>query len=175
MIFVTVGNGTRGFHRLLEVVDSLAGKGMLGDEKVFLQTGNTLDFRPSHCEYKPFLSMDEFQEYMEKADLIITHGGCGTLLTAVRLGKFPVAMPRRKKYGEIVNDHQIQIVQALAAEGRVIPAYEPEDLPGAIVRALEENARRKAREVRSEERKSPMLELVERTIEELQKNDNPGH
>lgn len=161
MIFVTIGNTTQGFRRLLEAVDLLAGKGMLGDEKIFLQTGSTLNFRPSYCEYEPFLSMDEFQQWVGKADLIICHGGCGTLLQTVRLGKVPVVMPRRKKYGEHVNDHQVQLIEALASEGRSIPAYEPEDLPEAIAEAR----RRNSQPVPPPP--SQMLDFVAKAIEEL--------
>jgi exopolysaccharide biosynthesis glucuronosyltransferase PssE len=134
---------------------------MLGGQKVFLQTGNTSNFRPGYCDYKSFLSMDEFEEYMEKADLIITHGGCGTLLQAVRLGKRPVVMPRRRIYGEHVNDHQLQLVQVLASEGRIISAYEPENLPVAI-----EEARRRNRQPVPPP-PSRMLGLVSKAIDEL--------
>lgn len=161
MIFVTIGNATQGFRRLLEAVDLLVGKGMLGDEKIFLQTGSTRNLRPSYCEYKPFLSMDEFQQWVEKADLIICHGGCGTLLQTVRLGKVPVVMPRRKKYGEHVNDHQVQLVEALASEGRIIPAYESEDLPEAIAEARGRNLQPVPPP------SSQMFELVAKAIEEL--------
>lgn len=79
-------------------------------------------------------------------------------------------MPRRKKYEEHIDDHQVELVQALAAEGRVIPAYEPEDLPGAIMEAM----KRQRLEVggsRREGVKSTLLELVERAIEELENRD----
>lgn len=135
MIFVTVGNATQGFIRLLGAVDTLAASGVFEPEEIFLQTGNTKNFRPMHCAHQDFLTMDEFQERMMAASLIICHGGCGTLLHAVRLGKIPVAMPRLKKYGEHVNDHQLQIVEALACEGRVAVAREPSDLPCAIADA----------------------------------------
>ena len=161
MIFVTVGNATQRFRRLLDAVDELKGKGLFHQEPVFIQTGHNPDFHPRYCGHKPFLGMDEFQQQMEKADLIITHGGCGTLLQCVRLGKVPVVMPRRKKYGEHVNDHQVQLIEALAAEGRVVPAYVPEDLPEAIA-----EARRRAG-LPCLPPRSRMLELVAQAIEEL--------
>jgi len=160
MVFVTVGNATQGFRRLLDAVNKLAGNGSLKGEEVYIQSGHNADFRPKHCEYKPFLSMDEFQRYMERADLVICHGGC-TQLQAVRMGKTPVVMPRQKKYGEHINDHQIQLVRALAAEGRIVPAYEPEDLPEAI-----ERAKRESKQLLSSQ-SSRMFELVSKGIEDL--------
>ena len=45
-------------------------------------------------------------------------------------------IPRRKKSAEIVNDHQVELVMALAEEGRIVPACETEDLPSAIAEAM---------------------------------------
>ena len=160
MIFVTVGNAKQGFRRLLSTVDQLAGTKAFQCERVFMQIGHNLDFHPQHCEYKPFLSPDEFQQWMEKADLIICHGGC-TQLQAIRLGQVPVVMPRRKKYGEHVNDHQVQLVEALATEGRIIPAYEPEDVSAAIA----EVRRRKAQPMPLPPTR--MITLVSEAVEEL--------
>lgn len=160
MVFVTIGNATQGFRRLLEAVDDLAGGDVFQRELIFIQTGHNSDFIPNNCEHKPFLSMDEFQHWMEKADLIICHGGC-TQLQAVRLGKVPVVMPRRKKYGEHVNDHQVQLVRALASAGLIIPAYETEDLPEAITEARRRNAQPISLP------SFPMLTLVSKAIEEI--------
>jgi len=162
MVFVTVGNANQGFTRLLAAIDQLAGQGVFGNDAVLIQSGHNEDFHPKHCKSQPFFAMEEFEELLKHSDLIISHGGC-TLMSIVRLGKIPVAMPRIKKYGEHVNDHQVQLVEALASEGRVIPAYEPGELPVAI----EEAKRRSESGVRSEEKKSPMLNLIAKAIQEL--------
>jgi UDP-N-acetylglucosamine transferase subunit ALG13 len=167
LIFVTVGNATQGFRRLLEAVEAFLAEGTVGPEPVLIQAGSSTDFKSRYGEVMPFLPMDEFGRRVEEANLIISHGGCGTLLQAVRLGKVPVVMPRRKKYGEHINDHQVQLVKALAAEGFIIPAFEPKDLPGAIAKAMEENRRREALGVRSDEIQSRMREMVAQAIEEL--------
>ncbi len=137
MIFVTVGNATQRFARLLQAVDELSGSGFFDSQKVFVQTGHNADIRLRHCEQQAFLALDEFERHMQDADIIICHGGCGTLLYAARLGKTPVVMPRRKKYNEHVNDHQLQLVNELASQDRVVPAYEPADLACAILEARE--------------------------------------
>lgn len=161
MVFVTVGNALQSFHRLLEAIDRLAAGGFFGErETVLIQSGNNADFHSSHCEVRPFMSMDEFNEKMQSASLIICHGGC-TQLQAIWLGKVPVVMPRREKYGEHVNDHQVQLVEALAAQGKIVPAYEPADLPQAITRA------RRLNETPLAPPTSPMLSLVAQAIEEL--------
>ncbi len=161
MILVTVGNATQGFSRLLQAVDDLAASGAFTDEHVIVQSGNNPDFQARHCEVKPFVSMDEFGNLMENASLIICHGGCGTQLHAIRLGKIPVVMPRREKYSEHVNDHQLQLVEALAAENKIVPAYEPDDLAQAIIEARHLNKTPLVSQT------SPMLSLVAQAIEEL--------
>jgi UDP-N-acetylglucosamine transferase subunit ALG13 len=161
VIFVTVGNATQGFRRLLDAVDRLAGQGGFGDQAVFIQSGNNPDFHPSYCKHEPFLTMEAFERKIREADLIISHTGAGMLLHALRTGKVPVVMPRQKMYGEVVDDHQLEIVKALAAEGRVIPAYEAEDLPAAIAEARWRNKQPVPPPP------SRMLELVARAIEEL--------
>ena len=179
MIFVTVGNATQGFRRLLDAVDRSAGEGAFGKETVFIQSGNNPGFRPSHCKHEAFLSMDAFETKIHEADLIISHTGAGTLWHALRAGKIPVVMPRQKKYGEVVDDHQLEIAKALAAEGRVVPAYEPEDLTRAIKEAMKRQGLEDGGWRRNEEKgksegeggrpQSPMLKLIEQAIEELVK------
>jgi UDP-N-acetylglucosamine transferase subunit ALG13 len=160
MVFVTVGNATQEFRRLLYAVDTLAGAGFFQYDLVFIQTGHSRSFHSQRCTCTPFLTIDEFEQRMEKADLIICHGGC-TQLQVIRLGKVPVVMPRRKMYDEHVNDHQMQLVQALAQEGLVVPAYEPDDLADAI------SAARRCRPKPTHEQASHMISLVSTAIDEL--------
>ena len=160
MVFVTVGNATQGFRRLLDAVDDLAGKDFFEEERVVIQSGHNADFQARHCDVTPFVSMDDFNQMMENASLIICHGGC-TQLQAIRLGKIPVVMPRREKYGEHVNDHQMQLVDALAAERKIVPAYEPDDLAQAIIEARHLNKTPLIAQA------SPMLSLVAQAIKEL--------
>jgi UDP-N-acetylglucosamine transferase subunit ALG13 len=161
LIFVTVGNATQRFPRLLKAVDDLSASGFFEAEPVVVQTGNNTGLRLAHCQPQAFLAMDEFERHMRNADLIICHGGCGTLLYAARLGKTPVVMPRRKKYDEHVNDHQMQLVNELASQGRIVPAYEPADLAGAIREARRRNTHS------APSPPSPMIDLVAQAITEL--------
>lgn len=60
--------------------------------------------------YNNFLDREEFSVEMGKADIVITHGGTGAIIGAVKKGKKVIAVPRRAKYGEHVDDHQLQLV-----------------------------------------------------------------
>lgn len=158
MVFVTVGTATQGFARLLRAVDEQIATGLFGEEPVLMQVGFTRDYVPRHAEWRRFWPRAEFDQLLRESDLIVMHGGA-TVLEVVRLGKVPVVMPRRKKYGEHVNDHQLQLVERLAAEGRLVPAWEPADIPAAV---------REARgRVAPPVPRAPMGALVSAAIREL--------
>ena len=63
---------------------------------------------------------NEFDEYIKKADLIITHGGAGSILTGVKNNKKIIAAARLAKYKEHTNDHQKQIIKEFADEGYIL-------------------------------------------------------
>ncbi len=159
---MTIGNPNQPFLRLLKAIDQYAGYNVgQKREEILIQSGNNPDFHPDHCQHIPFVSMEEFDQYMKKADLIICHGGCGSISHALRMGKVPIVVPRRKKYGEHINDHQMQLTQALANQGRVIPLYEIEALSRAISKARQQQTRPFSHQ-------SPrILKLVSSAIEEL--------
>lgn len=108
MIFVTVGSQKFQFNRLLKAVDELMEKGLVSDE-VYAQTGYS-DYKPRHYKYKRFLNRDEFAEMEAEADIVITHGGTGAIIGAVKKGKKVIAVPRLSRYGEHVDDHQLQLI-----------------------------------------------------------------
>ena len=82
----------------------------------------------------------------------------------LRQGKTPVVMPRRVKYDEIINDHQLQIAEAFSAENRIIPAYEPDNLEQAINTAWENIRLSDKLESGS---LPPMISLIDQAIREL--------
>jgi UDP-N-acetylglucosamine transferase subunit ALG13 len=108
MIFVTLGSQKFQFDRLLKAVDELVANGTI-TEQVFAQTGYS-DYEPQNYSFKKFLDREEFAECEAKADIVITHGGTGAIIGAVKKRKKVIAVPRLAKYGEHVDDHQLQII-----------------------------------------------------------------
>lgn len=104
MILVLCGTHEQGFERLVKKVDELAEKGIAND--VVIQTGYT-EYEPKHCKYSKFFPYAEMQELAKRADIIISHGGPSSFVMALQNGKVPIVVPRRKEYGEHVNDHQV--------------------------------------------------------------------
>jgi UDP-N-acetylglucosamine transferase subunit ALG13 len=157
VILVTVGNANQPFTRLLAAVDDLAVSGYFEDERLLMQVG-TSRFRTVRAECHDFIAMDEFSSAVREATLIITHGGCGTLLECVRAGKPVVAMARRKTFGEHVNDHQVQIVREFQRLGLAASCEASEELKDAIERARTLTPAIPIKDV-------PMVQLVAEAIE----------
>lgn len=108
LIFVTLGSQKFQFNRILEEIDHLLDEKYI-DEEVFAQIGYS-DYKPKNYQYKQFLDREEFSKIMDKCDKVITHGGTGAIVNAVKKEKKVIAVPRLSKYGEHVDNHQIQIV-----------------------------------------------------------------
>ena len=117
MIFVTLGSQKFQFNRLLRALDELAEKGAFAEE-IFAQTGYS-DYRPRHYRFQPFLDAEEFTRCLEKADLVITHAGTGVIISAVKRGRRVIVVPRLGRYGEHVDDHQVQIAEMFSELGYV--------------------------------------------------------
>jgi len=160
MIFVTVGNVTQPFRRLLDAIDELAGAGILKQHPVIIQSGSNSDFAGRHCVRQDFFPPDEYRKLIDEAQVIVCHGGAGTLHHVFQTGKVPVVMPRRRKYGEHVDD-QYQFVKALAEAGRVIAAFETADLFEAI--SLASGSLRNPPPARP----AQAIQLIENAIKEL--------
>ena len=120
MIFVTVGSRNYPFNRLFEKLDELFDRGILKEE-MFAQIG-TSTYCPKNYEYKDFISQEEFLEYVKKADIVVSHGASGSIMKALNAGKKVIAVTRLEKYGEHINDHQIQNNEAFSSNGYVLMA-----------------------------------------------------
>lgn len=133
MIFVIIGTQDIQFNRLLQAVDRLVENAVIKDT-VFAQTGYS-DYQPQHYAYEPFMSMDQFARKIDDASLIISHGGAGTIVSAVKQGKIVIGVPRLSKYGEHVDDHQVELVDLFADKGYILTVREVDDLAATIAKA----------------------------------------
>ena len=108
MILVTLGTQDKSFKRLLEKLEEELEKGKIKDE-IIVQAGYT-EFASNKMTIKKLIPMDEFDDLIEKCDILITHGGVGSIITGLRKNKKVIAVARLKKYKEHTNDHQLQII-----------------------------------------------------------------
>ena len=132
MIFVTVGTHEQPFNRLVKAMDEYAAS---SNEKVYIQTGFST-YEPVHCESSEFIPFTSMKEFMERAEVVVTHGGPSSFIEAMAAGKAPVVVPRKAEFGEHVNDHQVDFVQFVAEhQGGMVPGYDVAELPTAIEKA----------------------------------------
>ncbi len=117
MIFVTVGSQKFQFNRLLQAIDKLVADGEIAD-KVFAQIGAS-DYIPQSYDYQAYLDREDFQKKIQRSDIVITHGGTGAIIGAVNAGKKVIAVPRLSKYGEHVDDHQLQLIEQFTKTGLI--------------------------------------------------------
>ena len=96
MIFVTLGTQDKKFKRLLNDIQQEIDKGNIKDQ-VIVQAGFT-KYESKDMKIFDLLDKDEFEEYMKKCDLLITHGGVGSILTGLKNNKKVIACPRLAKY-----------------------------------------------------------------------------
>ena len=130
MIFVTVGTHTQSFDRLLEEVDMLIENNKI-KEKVIMQIGHST-YKPKNAEWFRFTDFNNLRKIQKTARLIITHGGAGCIIDALSNKKSVIVVPRFKKFNEHVNDHQLDLVKALAEHKRIYPVYDITRLKNAI-------------------------------------------
>ena len=118
MILVTLGTQDKSFIRLLKEIDNQIKNGNIKD-RVVAQIGFT-QFSSKRMEIYDYFTMKEFNKYIKEADIVITHGGVGSVLGALDKNKKVIAFPRLAKYKEHINDHQTQMVNTLAKEGYIL-------------------------------------------------------
>lgn len=161
MIFVTVGSRNYPFDRLFIKLDELCENGVITDE-IFAQIG-TSKYRPKNYKYVDYLSQEEFLKKVNESRYVISHGASGSIMKALNAGKKVIAVTRLEKYGEHINDHQIQNNEAFAANGYVIAVYEMEELNDAV-KAIENGTDN----LRPWENKNPMaiVDMIDKFIQE---------
>lgn len=118
MIFVTLGTQDKSFKRLLEAIQKQIDLGNI-KEKVIVQAGCTM-FESKDMKIFDLVSRDEFDKYMSECDLLITHGGVGSITGGLMHGKKVIAAARLKMYKEHTNDHQIQIIDVFSKAGYIL-------------------------------------------------------
>jgi len=126
LIFVTIG-GFRAFERLVCAMDRIAGE---IEEQVRMQIGYT-EYEPRNCRWTSFMSRTEMEEACAEARLIIAHAGTGSILTALRHNKPLVLVPRLKAFGEVFDDHQLEIAREMERRGITV-VYDIANLEAAI-------------------------------------------
>ena len=130
MILVLLGTQHNEFTRLLQEIDECI-KSKKIDEEVIVQAGFT-KYESKKMRIFDMIPKLDLDEFVERADLVITHGGVGSIIMALNKNKKVIAVPRLHEYGEHVNDHQRQIIKVFSEKGYLIGLQNVEDMPEAL-------------------------------------------
>lgn len=130
MIFVSLGTQDKPFVRLLDYLEHSN-----INDKIIVQAGFT-DYESKKFEIHKYLDKDDFDKYIDEADLVICHGGVGTIVSCLNKNKKVLAVPRLSKYKEHQNDHQLQIVNAYYQKGYLVMMNDGDDFDDKVREAL---------------------------------------
>lgn len=131
MIFITVGTHEQGMDRLLIEIDRLIEDGII-EEKVFAQIGYSR-YKPKYYEYEEMIGYDDMDSYIKNSEIVITHGGPGSIFHPLQYGKIPIVVPRNPKFNEHVDNHQILFAKRLEKNKKIISVYEIKKLQECIL------------------------------------------
>ena len=134
MIFVTVGGRGYPFNRLFEKLDELIDQGVI-KEKILAQIG-TSTYLPKNYQYTDFVTQEEFAERINQAEIVISHGASGSIMKALNAKKKVIVVARLEKYGEHIDDHQVQINEAFGAGNYVVSASDLDTLGEAYLKIM---------------------------------------
>ena len=130
MILVLLGTQNNSFNRLLEKLEKCIKNRIINDE-VIVQAGYT-KFNSDYMKTFDFISTTDLYDLQRKADIIITHGGVGSIVSSLKMNKKIIAVPRLHEYGEHVNNHQIDIVEMFGKKCYIIACKEVDKLEDAL-------------------------------------------
>lgn len=158
MILVTLGTQDKPFTRLLDKIEEQIEKGNIKEE-VVVQAGYT-KYDSKYMKIFDLVDREEFQNLINKCDLLITHGGVGSILTGLKNGKKVIVCPRLSKYGEHMNDHQIQIVANFAKAGYILEYQDGDDFK-TVLKKL-----KKFKPKKFNSNTEKMISIIEKFIDE---------
>ncbi len=133
MILVTLGTQDKPMTRLLEKIENEIQNGSITDE-VIVQAGYT-KFKSDNMKIFDLIPIDELEDLTKKADIIITHGGVGSITAPLKLGKTVIACPRLKKFNEHTNNHQLEIIESFSKLGFILSFNEDDNLADILAKA----------------------------------------
>ncbi|MBI3333860.1 beta-1,4-galactosyltransferase [Candidatus Pacearchaeota archaeon] len=135
MIFVTIGTHPGQFDRLIRRIDEIAPE---IKEKIIVQRGFT-KYTPKNIEYFEFA--DSLDPYFKKARLVITHSATSLLEFVLKYKKPIITVPRQKRFGEHLNDHQVEFAEALQQKTGIKAILDIRELTPALLQTYKQKPR----------------------------------
>lgn len=115
-VLVSLGTQKQQFTRILRLIEN---SDELKCAEILVQAGHT-KYKSDRMNIIEFMNQEGFNIALNDADIVICHGGVGTIFSALKSGKKVLAVPRLAKYDEHVDDHQLEICRELQKEGYIL-------------------------------------------------------
>ena len=90
-------------------------------------------FTPKNIKAIDFLAPDEFNTLFDKARLIVSHAGMGTILSSLQMDKPIIVFPRIAALGEHRNEHQLATARKIKEMGAVNVAMNEEEITSMLL------------------------------------------
>lgn len=117
--FVATGSHGQPFDRLLALVDGALERGEL-PAPALAQGHASAGLALRHLRPVARLEPEAMRNAASRAEVVVTHGGSGVISLALRVGRAPLVLPRRRVHGEHVDDHQVEMTARLEQLGFVV-------------------------------------------------------
>jgi UDP-N-acetylglucosamine transferase subunit ALG13 len=116
-------------RRIVSVLENLA-RAQPSQGPFVVQHGSTP--RPVGWHGFPMAGGSAIDRHIQQADVVISHGGPATIAAVRAHNKIPIVVPRLKRFGEHVDDHQLEYVRRLEREQEVISVVDVDVLDAVV-------------------------------------------
>ena len=160
MIFVTLGTQKFQFDRILKELDKLIDENKLKKEDIMVQNV-CQEYQPKN--FKPFRlkPQEEIDKITNDAEIIITHSGTGSIINSLKMGKRIIIVPRRKEFGEHVDNHQLELAEVFHEKYNIPVVTEMDELYDVIQKINEYEP------IKWEENNTSLINSIENKINQL--------
>ena len=160
MIFVTLGTQKFQFDRILKELDKLIDENKLKKEDIMVQNV-CQEYQPKN--FKPFRlkPQEEIDKITNDAEIIITHSGTGSIINSLKMGKRIIIVPRRKEFGEHVDNHQLELAEVFHEKYNIPVVTEMDELYDVIQKINE------YRPIKWEENNTSLINSIQNKINQL--------
>jgi UDP-N-acetylglucosamine transferase subunit ALG13 len=136
LVFVTVGTDHHPFSRLVEWIDGWLENRDGPEVSCVVQHGAAPS--PRHAEGSVIMPFEDVLDLTSRAVAVVCQGGPASVALVRSTGRKPIVVPRTKRHGEHVDDHQLPFAARLQREGHAVVPRDGRDLSAMLERALAE-------------------------------------
>jgi UDP-N-acetylglucosamine transferase subunit ALG13 len=138
-VVVTVGTDHHPFDRMVHWVNGWLNARPEQIPNFFIQSGTTT-VAPA-CSAAPSVDVPQLGQLLDRASVIVCHGGPASIAAAWTREILPIVVPRRPDLGEHVDDHQVIFSRKVAELGRIRLAQTRAEFNAVLAEAVRDPSR----------------------------------